>query len=335
MLADRINTQRIASHSELRAAEARADALRPEKWDAAFALNADEETLKRLAGEDHEGMRKYRDSLKAYRDAVAAYCDLIDAAKAEKAFVLSERSMDEKYIVDFKEKLHRAQKFRLSPQFAITTLEKLATPETVVKSREFFNLAHNPMWLEWHYDEEGLRGLLEGALVFTEAAAPEGEVLAYLFNGVRGHCTCKLVRFYPDTLRLEDDDMNIDWGLVSGAAHQEGQRELEIDMVTDFIIRINSPRITEIRQGKDLTALNKKRARNGKLPLYQFLTVELSEDVKRGLKMSEQADTVPEGHRRLHWRRGHFKCCRTGLFWWNPHVVGKRELGVIEKHYAA
>ena len=74
--------------------------------------------------------------------------------------------------------------------------------------------------------------------------SPEGSSDGYLFLSLSGYCTCKLVRFYPDTLRLENDDMKINWESVSGAPTGRRQkRELEIDLVTDFIVRINSPRI--------------------------------------------------------------------------------------------
>jgi hypothetical protein len=108
-------------------------------------------------------------------------------------------------------------------------------------------------------------------------------------------------------------------------------------VVADFLIRINSPRITEIRDGEDRTAINRKRAKFGKQPLFSYHVVDLNAQVKAGLKAIAQAETeeAEHGKRRLHWRRGHFKCCRTGIFWWNPHLAGRAELGVIDKEYAA
>ncbi len=106
----------------------------------------------------------------------------------------------------------------------------------------------------------------------------------------------------------------------------------------DFIIRINSPRITEFRPGEDLTKLYKKRQRLGRAPLCNYQIVDLSKTIKAHLR---QADAEGEGGVRFHWRRGHFKLLsgprykEPGLHWWTPHTAGRKVYGEIEKDYVA
>lgn len=76
--------------------------------------------------------------------------------------------------------------------------------------------------------------------------------------------------------------------------------------------------------------LQKSRMTRGKLPLidYHILKIRLSSSQQKYLK------GIPKEQRRLHLRRGHFKVRKTGMFWWNPHFAGNKELGFIDKDYA-
>ena len=261
--------------------------------------------------------------------------ELMQAVLDGNAFSLADTSIPYEEIPAFKSKLDAAQKFCLTKEFADSTLERLATPETVVKAKEWFGLAHNPMWLEWRlsaFEKDRDKPPIFGALLEDDG---RGGIVGYFSLGIGGVAHIGKCRFYPETLRHEDGRTAIDFDAITGGWDKsDGEpKDKYIALVADFVIRINSPRITDIRPGEDRTALNKKRLRNGKLPLYDYREVDLNKEVKAGLRMSEQGDSG--GHRRLHWRRGHFKCCRTGIFWWNPHLAGRRDMGVIEKHYAA
>ena len=80
----------------------------------------------------------------------------------------------------------------------------------------------------------------------------------------------------------------------------------------------------------DLDKLNAARMKKGRVPLCDYHVVDIN------LKAAE--DALPHGmdgpEKRMHWRRGHFKRRKTGLYWWSPHLAGRKELGFVEKHYA-
>ena len=90
--------------------------------------------------------------------------------------------------------------------------------------------------------------------------------------------------------------------------------------------------------------LNRKRIRNGKLPLYSYKILE----VVKGKPKTKNAGSVPWDYKspdavRFHLCRGHFKTFTeerplfgkySGTFWWNPQSRGDRSKGVIEKDYS-
>lgn len=86
--------------------------------------------------------------------------------------------------------------------------------------------------------------------------------------------------------------------------------------------------------------VNKKRLKNGKLPLYSYhvLNVDLSHGRKKIIGGSEKSDS----HQRIHFQRGHFKQYaeqnklfgkHTGLYWWQPHLRGTNKDGFVDKDY--
>ena len=89
--------------------------------------------------------------------------------------------------------------------------------------------------------------------------------------------------------------------------------------------------------------LNRKRIRNGKLPLYSYKILE----VVKGKPKTKNAGSVPWDYKspeavRFHLCRGHFKTFTeerplfgkySGTFWWNPQSRGDRSKGVVEKDY--
>jgi hypothetical protein len=77
-------------------------------------------------------------------------------------------------------------------------------------------------------------------------------------------------------------------------------------------------------------ALNKKRQRNGKPPIYSYKTLVLRPSAAQ---REDQGGTHESP--RIHLRRGHIKHRKTGDFWWQPHVVGDRTRGVVMKDYRA
>lgn len=82
----------------------------------------------------------------------------------------------------------------------------------------------------------------------------------------------------------------------------------------------------------DLTKLNKARARNGNHPLlpYRETRIRLGRLVRRRL---EKTYAEVPGDIIHHWRNGHFKVWKTGIFWWNGHWVGDEEIGTKAPRY--
>jgi hypothetical protein len=235
----------------------------------------------------------------------------------------------------FQDKLRTAQKFSLTPSFSSATLARLATPETVMKAREWFALIHNPMWLEWTVEDMRARF---GALVYSKPTATgDSSIMCYFAYGTTHSETKQFelfhFRFLPDSLRHADGKYQMDIENVDGKDIDEVRWEHAcIILIFDFIVRMNSKRITEFRPAEDLSRINKKRLRLGKLPLCEYHVVDLNKEIKQYLKQVN--GDVVHGVR-FHWRRGHFKIRKTGIFWWNPHTAGRIEQGEIQKEYTA
>ena len=76
----------------------------------------------------------------------------------------------------------------------------------------------------------------------------------------------------------------------------------------------------------DFTKLNKSRAKSGKLPLlpYKEAKIQLGQRIRR--RLEQQFAGVPGGIIN-HWRNGHFKLRKTGVFWWCGHWAGDESIG--------
>ena len=87
-------------------------------------------------------------------------------------------------------------------------------------------------------------------------------------------------------------------------------------------------------------ALNKKRIKQGKQPLFTYHTLVVNPMSEKKRSNSEHEQTGIK--QRLHFCRGHFKEYteqnklfgkHTGLYWWQPMVRGNKELGIVHKDY--
>ena len=237
-------------------------------------------------------------------------------------------------VAAFQGKLIASKKFFISPEFVRTSLKDFATPETMVKAKEWFRLTHNPMWLEWQFAD--LPGLRTGVTFYSDEGI--GACWCYVVTGIKDFQDTKFnafnirhYRIFPETadmrdgkfyMRMEEDGKEV--------ADEDGAEQFAI-FAYDCIIRINSPRITEFRPCDDLDKINRKREKQGKSHLVSYVVVDLSREIKQSLRQSGSEG----GGVRFHWRRGHFKARKNGLFWWNPHTAGRKVLGEIEKDYAA
>lgn len=99
--------------------------------------------------------------------------------------------------------------------------------------------------------------------------------------------------------------------------------------VAKFLSVLNCVNVkTEIIEAP--VALNRKRQKSGKPPIYSYKTLVLRPSAAQ---RSDQGGTHESP--RIHLRRGHIKHRRTGDFWWQPHVVGDRARGIVMKDYRA
>jgi hypothetical protein len=210
----------------------------------------------------------------------------------------------------------------------------MATPETVIRAKEWFHLIHDPMWMEWQI--RGVDSLRMGTLFYSKPIqGGDPAIMCYsvigLATATRQGYHVNLCRIFPDSIRRTTEGYAIDVEEDGRLLDDEVYGKLAVTAY-DFIIRLNSPRITEFRPCDDLTRINKKRLRLGRMPLCVYQIVDLNREIKMHLR---QADHEGDGGVRFHWRRGHFKARKTGLFWWNPHTAGRKVYGEIKKDYAA
>lgn len=253
----------------------------------------------------------------------------------ENPLLSGSKSIPFEQVGGFQEMLRKAQKFSLTPSFASATLARLATPETVFKAREWFALLHNPMWLEWQMEDMRARF---GALVYSKPTITGDPTIMCYFTHGNLHGEAKSFelfhfRFLPDSLRHENGHYQMEVENMNGEDVGEvGMEHACIILIFDFIVRMNSKRITDVHPAEDLSRINKKRLRLGKLPLCEYHIVDLNKEIKQYLK---QIDGEVVHGVRFHWRRGHFKIRKTGIFWWNPHTAGRIANGEIHKEYTA
>jgi len=104
-----------------------------------------------------------------------------------------------------------------------------------------------------------------------------------------------------------------------------------------FLILMNCKNITTQKHDTP-QALNKKRAKKGKLPLFSYHTLI----IKPKNPFNNKKEDKNLWSNRIHFCRGHFKKYTkenplfgkyTGLYWWQPCVRGKNKKGIIMKDY--
>lgn len=99
-----------------------------------------------------------------------------------------------------------------------------------------------------------------------------------------------------------------------------------------FIIAIlgllNARNVVEL-QRVDMEPVNRKRAKSGKRQLFTHDLIKI-----RPFILSRQGGIEAHGHRdvRKHFVIGHFKHRKSGLYWWNLHVRGKKGPIILRGH---
>jgi len=77
--------------------------------------------------------------------------------------------------------------------------------------------------------------------------------------------------------------------------------------------------------------LQKSRIKRGRLPLYEHKLCRLDLSKKQNTYFIQNGSSKADI--RAHLVRGHFKCRKSGIYWWSPFARGNAKAGIIEKDY--
>jgi hypothetical protein len=120
--------------------------------------------------------------------------------------------------------------------------------------------------------------------------------------------------------------------------HQQLQKSIELDtndemaIVVDFCAVMNCNNVSTAIANPSENQ-NKKRARNGKLPMYAYHVLMLNPLEEKENKVEHQGGT--HASPRLHLRRGHIRrLADNRVTWVNAAMIGNKKNGVVEKSYA-
>jgi hypothetical protein len=151
-----------------------------------------------------------------------------------------------------------------------------------------------------------------------------------VYPGVRGWMYAGHGRFScaagSDELRLQ--------GYPQEASVTETILPLVMTSIASFLTALNCCNVKRVKNNADLK-LQKSRKAKGKLPIFEFWTLELEpllqvRDATGGSCLGTHASP------RVHLRRGHARKLESGKYIWvNPHIVGDKGAGIVHKEYAA
>lgn len=127
---------------------------------------------------------------------------------------------------------------------------------------------------------------------------------------------------------------------INEAINEDMRSSKVYSIITCFaLILLNCKNISTIKEYPS-EALNRKRIKQGKRPLFSYYTLVLNllNDKQNNNKQYKKTGI----EQRIHFCRGHFKEYTetnklfgkyTGLYWWQPQVRGNKELGIVHKDY--
>lgn len=144
--------------------------------------------------------------------------------------------------------------------------------------------------------------------------------------------------FDPKTFSHNHGDPQVEITMDDSALETARDQDLEhigkyALIIGATLTALNSPTIIDGVE-KDFTEWNKKRVKHGQHTLSNHISVNLKREIIAALK-AQNAPLVDPNDRnpcKIHWRRGHFKHRKTGIFWWSPHLAGRGD-SVQEKTY--
>lgn len=249
--------------------------------------------------------------------------------------------------LDERRLLAETHKFVLTDDFQEVAGQISRTSEDCMALKHLFRLPHDKTWLEFTH-ESGFRfgviiqnvtgtlreicqkavktgtydGTYDDALYFTRTIAHTAMTMSWLA--------------FPQTFELTADG-KFNMRMAAFENLSEEHRTLAFDesiLYCIYLATLNSRNLIEA-ESSDLERLNRRREKSNKPPLFEYKTLRIKRDIRRMMREAKAADIEEGIGVRAHWRRGHFKVRKTGVFWWSPHMAGKPELGRIEKKYVA
>lgn len=125
-------------------------------------------------------------------------------------------------------------------------------------------------------------------------------------------------------------------GLFSHLDLEQDQKTIEtfgyhLRSLMEFLEALTCKNVTHQTINTVSKAMNDKRIRKGKLPLYEVKELVINVADKHGnLTVAGAGSYSPK---RQHLRRGHIRRLEKGNIWVNSCIVGSAELGVINKTY--
>ena len=158
-----------------------------------------------------------------------------------------------------------------------------------------------------------------------------------------GEKVCALNKDFPYVYPSDNEGLVVYYPLVDIPADKLKQYIVEetinLRMIQDLAQLLSCKNITT-DVIKAPIALNKKRCRGGKKPVYDYHILKVH--VPNKTSRHGHAPQDPLNHVRVHLCRGHIKTYTiekplfghlVGDYWWQPHVRGQNRDGVVMKDY--
>ena len=242
--------------------------------------------------------------------------------------------------------LSQAQKFILTRGFCEVANQLGQSFEECAALKHLFRLPHNNMWIEFGFaTPKPVAVILQKADAETEALL-QGRAGYQQLNCKNALSITRILGSYdnalswvalPQSLRIKPNgNLGMTLTLFDTTVRQEQIDSLVTESIAYcmYLATLNSRTIVEMETVNGENH-NPKSAASGKRTLFEHRVLHIKPEIKHMMREAEASDSEEHEGVRAHWRRGHFKVRKTGVFWWSPHVAGRSDLGQVEKKYVA
>jgi hypothetical protein len=224
--------------------------------------------------------------------------------------------------------------------YHLVALTKDIPLPTIAVARESIRLPYNYCWFE--FTAEGTDTCVfignreafkdDNLYAYTTATVPdEGsftfEMYSYISTG-RGDKMAQ-VNPLPISLFCFNNAATIDSGAIeSEMSHEDVQATVIISginasIITSALLLMNQPKLCETKVIKSkINSIKLKSGRVKKIKPKQYTLIRVSDTLKQYIREDDENVEIA-GKRKLHYKRGHFKVRKTGIFWWRSHMAGK------------